>query len=355
METMKTYIELQQKVLSSILEQNKSQQFVNDTELEFNQFKSWKILATGSSANAITTAKYYIQQLLNVEVEIIEPFNFVHYQTPIDPTALYIAVSQSGRSASTVDATNYVQAKTQNIVVVSSDLSSPICQLTENVVDIGCGQEKVGFVTVGFSSTVITLQLLALNIGVKIGMVNEALYKQELTEFESVVNKVDQVIEASHTWYQENQPQLVQANKIVTIGYGAGYGVSREAETKITETVRCAMNGYELEEYMHGPYLSLNADTYVISLQTANQLEARSQLLIEYIADYTEHCYQISYKNQTHNIKQLGLDTEVSEHKSALLFVIPIQILSYRLAADKGIDLSVRVFDDFDKVLKSKI
>ncbi len=355
MDTMKTYIELQQKKLSSILNNNKSKEFVNDSEIEFSKFKTWKIIATGSSANAITTAKYYIQNILNIEIEIIEPFNFVHYNTPIDKDALYISISQSGRSTSTVDATKYIMSKTNKIIVVSSDLKSPICKLTNNIVDIGCGKEKVGFVTIGFTSTVLTLELLALNISLKIKKINEEEFNREISEFSSIINEIDNIIKKSNIWYENNRNQFLEAEKILTIGYGSGYGISCEAETKITETVRCSMNGYELEEYMHGPYLSLNKDTYIIGLQTKNKLENRLDLLMNYISQYTKHKYKITYHSSANDNKELALNTSINELKSSILFVIPIQILSYRLAEDKGIDLSLRIFDDFDKVLKSKI
>ena len=45
-----------------------------------------------------------------------------------------------------------------------------------------------------------------------------------------------------------NKDELVSGKRFVAIGYGPGYGVAREADTKITETVRVPMNGYELEE-----------------------------------------------------------------------------------------------------------
>ncbi len=355
MKTMKNYIEEQQKVLSDILKKNETLKFTNDSELKFENIKRWKIIATGSSANAIITAKYYIQNLLNIEIEVIEPFNFVHYKTPIDEEALYISVSQSGRSSSTLEATKYIISETKKIISLSSDLQSPLSNLTNNRLDIGCGEEKVGFVTVGFTSTVLTIQLLALNIALKIGKINKQAYNQEIKEFYIVIDSINNVINKSHKWYENNKKDFLKSKKILTIGYGAGYGISCEAETKITETIRYSMNGYELEEYMHGPYLSLNEETYIIALKTANKLEKRLDLLIEYMSNYTNYHYKISYFRDSNDIKELPLNTSIDELKSSILFIIPIQILSYRLAEDKGIDLNVRIFDDFDKVLKSKI
>jgi glucoselysine-6-phosphate deglycase len=49
------------------------------------------------------------------------------------------------------------------------------------------------------------------------------------------------------------------------------------------------------------------------------------------------------------------LDIDIDEFMSPLIMAIPLQILAYRIASGRGIDLGVRIFDDFDKVLKSKV
>ena len=51
----------------------------------------------------------------------------------------------------------------------------------------------------------------------------------------------------------------------------------------------------------------------------------------------------------------ISLEEKFDEHLVLLLLVVPIQIMSYKIATFKGIDLGIRIFDDFDKVLKSKI
>ncbi|STP29423.1 putative glucosamine-6-phosphate deaminase [Enterococcus durans] len=55
------------------------------------------------------------------------------------------------------------------------------------------------------------------------------------------------------------------------------------------------------------------------------------------------------------NKNTLGLAVTIPEIFSPLLLIITFQLLAYRTATAKGIDLSKRIFDDFDSVLKSKI
>jgi glucosamine 6-phosphate synthetase-like amidotransferase/phosphosugar isomerase protein len=68
------------------------------------------LLATGSSLNAALCARYFFEQRFGVLVDIKEPYNFTHYEA-IDPhTDLVVAISQSGKSASTLEAMRKVQA-----------------------------------------------------------------------------------------------------------------------------------------------------------------------------------------------------------------------------------------------------
>lgn len=351
---MKDYIEEIPGCLMKNIDQYPSRN--TDTVLENIALKNKRVivLATGSSSNAIYAMQHYMQKKLKVTIEVVEPFNFVHYMQPIDNTALYIGISQSGKSTSTIDAMKYISESTDNIVIFTSDINSPITTHCKNVIDIGCGIESVGFVTLGYSSTLLSLALFTIRLKYKLDSDKESeIYETE--KLKSIVKQIKDTIEISEKWYEVNKLELKDINQLIAIGYGQGYGIAREAETKITETVRCSMNSFELEEYMHGPYLNLNKNTYLLMIEDTSDLSTRSNSLSNYMKDYTDHIYSIrtGYPKVEKNNLYVG---EVDDNLlSSLLLVVPVQVLSYKLAKDKGIDLSKRIFDDFDKVLKSKI
>jgi glucoselysine-6-phosphate deglycase len=86
------------------------------------------LLATGSSLNAALCARYFFEQRFGVLVEIKEPYNFTHYEA-VDPhTDLVVAISQSGKSASTLAAMRKVQALSLPVFALTSDPQSPIAR-----------------------------------------------------------------------------------------------------------------------------------------------------------------------------------------------------------------------------------
>lgn len=77
-----------------------------------------------------------------------------------------IAVSQSGKSASTVEAVKMIQKQGLPVVAITNDVQSPLALEAAQIIDLGAGVESVGFVTKGYSATVLQLLLLGIGIGI---------------------------------------------------------------------------------------------------------------------------------------------------------------------------------------------
>ncbi|MFC7395355.1 SIS domain-containing protein [Scopulibacillus cellulosilyticus] len=355
-ETMMTYILEEEQTCRKIL---------NNYENNLKPFKqlaaekkpkNWLILATGSSLNAMLSAKYYIEKSAGVSIEIKEPFNFVHYEKVSDATDLVIAVSQSGQSYSTIEALKKVHESGKlSTVALTSRLDSPITHHTDKVIDIGCGIEKVGFVTKGFTATVLTAMLIGITAGLTVGYLKKEDAKSEVGKLEKLTKQIPFIIEKSEQFYKQHAEELTSIPRFSAIGYGPTVGTAKECETKFTETIRVPSQGFELEAYMHGPYLELNDTHGLFFIQTDSAVTERSEKLKQYFRPYTEHCFTITSLGDKADEKTLALDIEVDELMSPLLMVMPFQLLAYRIATDKGIDLGVKVFKDFDQVLKSKV
>lgn len=356
--TMMTYINEEPLVFNTVLSQyqTKLKSFI-----EFSQnhkIKRCLILATGSSYNAALCAKYCLENKANILVEIKEPFNFNYYENLDTQIDLVIAISQSGKSASTIDALDKIKAVNIPIFVLTANTQSPICNKTDYLLDINCGIETVGFVTKGFSMTVLNLHLMALIIGRQNNVLTHEQYDKCIEQLSQIGQMIPRIIEQSLAFFNQHRATLVNYNRFVAIGYGALFGVTKEFETKFTETVRLPSTGYELEAYMHGPYLEANKQHCLFFIEDSyhdNGQYDRSLSLKNYISSYVGETFTIAISNSLSLNNNLNINIKVDHHFTPLLTVIPLQILAYHVAEAKNIDLRIRIFDDFDKVLKSKI
>ena len=342
MATMLDYVNEEQATLQRILE---NYDFSVDSNLA--TMENVVILATGSSYNACLSAKITFEKMADVTITIEEPYNFNHYGRLGKDVDTIIGVSQSGKSASTIDAMKELASADINRIVLTSDLTSPITKVVDHVIDLQMGIETVGFVTKGFSTTVFQLILLGIKVGIAKGKITTEQLTRLKEELEDVVGEIEKVIEKTNHF-------LKLGSRFVAIGYGPNWGTAKEFETKFTETVRCPSQGFELEAYMHGPYLEADWTHTLFFIEVPGDNLSRSQALSNYMKDAVGKTYRITTE-ASNDQDTLGLDSPVSELFSQLLLVIPFQILSYKIATAKGIDLSQRIFDDFDRVLKSKI
>ncbi|EOH98409.1 phosphosugar-binding protein [Enterococcus moraviensis ATCC BAA-383] len=349
MKTMLDYINEEQEALENILH------CFDVTKIDVKHVKHCLILATGSSYNACLSAKYYLEQTAPVYIEIEEPFNFLHYGKVDSKIDLIIAVSQSGKSASTIQAVEKMrQTKDIKTIALTSDMKSPITKVVDEVLDLNMGIETVGFVTKGYSATVLNLMLLGLSMAYQNKEIGTETLQNELLELNNAIEQIKSVIKKTSDFWVENQVDLTTGSRFIAIGYGPNVGTAKEFETKFTETVRLPSQGFELEAYMHGPYLEADRTHSLFFLENDNVLNKRSQALKNYLEEYIAAGYTITTRAKSEP-KTLSLSIETPEKISPLLLVIPFQYLAYQIATAKGIDLSERIFDDFDQVLKSKI
>jgi glucoselysine-6-phosphate deglycase len=357
MNTMITYIEQQYDVLKDIISKYEERLTSFTKIMREKKAKKWLILATGSSYNSTLAAKMYIEKIAEVKIDIQEPYNFFVYEKVSDDTDLILAVSQRGTSYSTIEAIKKC-AKEVEVpqVVITSIMDSPIVSYTNEAIDMGCGVETVPYSTKGVSATILTLMLMGVVAGKELGQLSNEEVQNELTKLQQLIEYIPETVRKSVDFYQQNKKEFDQGNRFTPIGYGPNVGTVREAETKFTETIRVPTQGFEMEAYMHGPIFELHEDYFVISTEVVPSAGfERSNKLNNYLSKYCGNVYSISNLPQTDNKKHLGLDIEIDEYLSPLLFVIPYQVLSYYISLAKGIDLSVPVYSDFKEVMKSKV
>lgn len=125
-------------------------------------------------------------------------------------------------------------------------------------------------------------------------------------------------------------------------------------ETKFAETVRVASQGYELEVFMHGPYLEVNPQHRIFFIETPSPRLHKSNLLKAYESRHTDHVFTITTAKESDSDKVLALDIALDEYKAPYLLIIPFQVMAWYIAKSKGIDLTKRIYTDFSQAVNSK-
>jgi glucoselysine-6-phosphate deglycase len=355
--TMLSYILQEQETLSAILAQYPNNIDRALTGLDITTQK-WLVLGTGSSINAAQSAKYYMEKTAQIKLDIQEPYNFSHYET-IDPELqVVIGISQSGQSTSTIEAMQKVAAHhAVHTMAVTSIPDSEITQATSSTLDILSGRERVGYVTLGFSATVLNLMLLGLRIAVKKQLLSEADEAMELAAFKKLTKQFGAAIERTLIFFEKHRADFKEAPRFSAIAYGPAVGTAQEMETKFSETIRVPSQGVELEAFMHGPYLEINPQHRLFFIDTPAQSDVieKAGLLKAYEQKHTKHVFTISLRKEIpEDDFELALGICEDEYKAPYLAIVPFQVLCWYISKEKGIDLTQRIFTDFSQAVKSK-
>ena len=124
------------------------------------------LVGAGSSYTAAQFAKEILERLLQVEATVAVPTR-IGTLLPLLPRssgAVFFAISQSGRSTNTEDATKKIRASGHLVTAVTANPQSPVAQLCGSCVPVLCGEETVGPKTKGMTATALTLTLLGMEL-----------------------------------------------------------------------------------------------------------------------------------------------------------------------------------------------
>ena len=352
--TMLSYINEEQSVMLKILN-NYPANVDSVVEKIETTSQEWLALGTGSSINAMRSAKYYIEKMANVRIDIQEPYNYCNYETINPNLDLVLGISQSGQSTSTIEALEKIkQQSTLTSIAVTSIPGSEMTAATTLTLDVGSGKERVGYVTVGFTATILSLMLMGLRLGVKKGCVSSEEEAAQISLFKAETLKINDIIAKSEAFVKKHLDDFQAATRFSSIGYGAIVGTVKEMETKFSETVRVASQGYELEAFMHGPYLEVNPEHRIFFVETPSPRLHKANLLKAYESKHTDHVYTVTTATDADDEKTLALNICLDEYQASYLMIIPFQVFAWYIAKSKGIDLTKRIYTDFSQAVKSK-
>lgn len=275
----------------------------------------------------------------------------LHYEKGYRKQTLYIAVSQGGHSASTLAMVRFLQQR-YPVFALTADADSPLAKEAKALLLLGM-EEDMPFVSAGVAATIVFLWMTAISLAKQRGQIDDAQAKEYVRRITETIDAIPQVIAKCDTWFAKAKTSLYDKNRFLCIGYGSCYGSARELETKFTETLRVPSAGFELEEFMHGPYIGIHRSDSVFLFDPCGKLSERQQRLAAFLRDHIDQVIYVSIKALP--ASDLVWESEAHEDFACILYNVLVHICSWNLSSHKGIDLTRSSYPDFDEKMKSKI
>jgi glutamine---fructose-6-phosphate transaminase (isomerizing) len=311
------------------------------TDLEIQNLRRMVVLATGTAYHAGVVGRYVIEEWarLPCEPDIASEWR---YRNPVlTKDTLVVGISQSGETRDTIHAIRLARETGARTLAITNMMGTQITQEVERVLYTRAGIEMAVAATKTFTAQVTLLYLLALKLAEIRNTLPAAEIASLIAEVDALPGKIAAYLDGDHP-IEEIAQRHHRAPFFLYLGRHIGLPVSLEGALKLKEISYIPTEAYSAGEMKHGPIALLDSETPVVCVATDShvydkvvsniqEVRARGAEVIAIATDGNEdiqhHADDVVYVPRTHPFLQ------------ATLAVIPLQLLAYRIARLRGLNV----------------
>ena len=314
---------------------------INITKNELSEINKIVIVACGTAYHAGLVGKYAIEKFAKIPVETDVASEFRYRDPFIDKNTLFIAVSQSGETADTLAALREAKRKGARIIAVTNVVGSRISREAEDVFYTWAGPEIAVASTKAYITQLISMYLIALDLGIKKGTLTKEKYDEVLKELKKFPEKAEQILD-NISPIQELADKQFNNQSVFYIGRGIDDSVGREGSLKLKEISYIHSEAIAAGELKHGTIALIEEGTLVIAVATQERLYEKMLSNIKEVKARGAYVIAIAKENQTEIEKtshKVLYIPETMNELTPILSVIPLQLLAYYIAVARGCDV----------------
>ncbi len=295
------------------------------------------IVACGTAMHAGLVGKTAIEKLCRIPTVVDIASEFRYRDPIIDDKTLCIYISQSGETADTIAALKLAKAKGARTLAVSNVIGSSITREADYTIYTHAGPEIAVASTKAYTSQVVLMVILAMYFAEILGTCDniECLKADILdlpSKIESILNETNNIKEFANKVYTEHDMYF--------LGRGTDYNVAMEGSLKLKEISYIHSEAYASGELKHGPIALIENGITVISILTDPNLVEKSISNIQEVITRGAKTLVITNQKLSNNSFNYVINIpETNSLISPILSVIPLQLLSYYIAKNKGLDV----------------
>ncbi len=334
----------QPQVIQGLLEQyiDFDSQTVKPLDLTFdpNTVERLAFISCGTAYHAGAVGKYWIETLarLSVDIDVASEYR---YRDLIQPkNGVFIAVSQSGETADTLAALRRAKAEGQHIVTLVNVASSTMARESTDVLLTHAGTEIGVASTKAFIAQAVTILCLAIWLGRQRGTLTLAEEQAIVADLVVLPAKTQALVDdVAHI--QTVAHEVSKASDVLFLGRGRNFPIALEAALKLKEISYIHAEGYASGEMKHGAIALIDEAVPVVCLCPSDDVLEKSLSNMEEVAARGAQVILVAEQSVCdHNQHdQAIVMPPVHPVVSPILYVVPMQLLSYYTAVVLGKDV----------------
>ena len=300
------------------------------------------ITACGTSYHAGLVGKYLLEHLARLPVEVEYASEFRYRDMVLGPNDVVLGISQSGETADTLAALRQARERGALVLGITNVVGSSIPRITDAGVYIHAGPEIGVASTKAFTGQLTALTLLALHLGAARYKIDRHLHDTLIHTLLKIPSLVETTLKTLHPQIQALAPKLAQKDHCLFLGRGYNYPVALEGALKLKEISYIHAEGYPAGEMKHGPIALIDENMPVLII--AVQDRTYEKVLSNLQEVKARKGYVIAIGTEGDNRLPTLADEvlyvpAVPEPLYPLLTVLPLQLLAYHVAVQRGCDV----------------
>ena len=300
------------------------------------------IVACGTAHLAGHVAKYWLESVAQIPVEIDIASEFRYRRAPMDGRGAMLVISQSGETADTIGAVRQAKELGQKIISVLNVTDSTIGRESDAILPTRAGVEIGVAATKTFTTQLATLAALTIALARARGAIDqrqEADLTSALMEVPTVLARAldcDAVV-------KQIASKVAKARDVLFLGRGTSYPLALEGALKLKEISYIHAEGYAAGEMKHGPIALIDDEVPVIGIAPSDELFDK---IFSNLQEVLARGGRVILFSDAEGVQRLGTQAtaavvlpQVHPFVAPMVYAMPVQLLAYHTAVAKGTDV----------------
>ena len=300
------------------------------------------VIACGSSYHVGMAAKYILERLLRIPVEVTLASEFRYCAPIVTKHTLALVISQSGETIDTLAAMREAKRLGARILSIVNVVGSTIARESDDVLYTWAGPEIAVATTKAYSTQLAVVYLLGLYFADRLGRVTAEEYSRLVEELRTLPAKAEAILKDTEK-IQYYASIYFNHDSVFFIGRNIDYAVGLEGSLKLKEISYIHSEAYAAGELKHGTISLIEDGTLVVALAGWNELFEKLMSNVKEVKARGADVIGIACENHKEALESL-VDSamtipEVDSMFLPSLEVIPMQLFAYYVALMRGCDI----------------
>ena len=308
---------------------------------DIDSFNKIYIIGCGSAYHVGVTAKYFIEKLARIPVDVELASEFRYRNPIINKNDLIIIISQSGETADTLAALREAKKQGARILSVVNVVGSSIARESDDVLYTWAGPEIAVATTKAYSTQMQAMYLIGLYFAKMKGTVQDSEFAVLIDELSALPSKLQQVLDNMEQ-ISSYASKHYNAKDVFFLGRGLDYCTCLEGSLKLKEISYIHSEAYAAGELKHGTISLIEDGTLVVSLATQSDIFDKMVSNIKEVKTRGAVVFSIAQEGNTAIESESDFVYYIPKTLDIFapaLTVVPLQVFAYYMAVNKGCDV----------------